>query len=827
MRPALLRLLKRPSALSVIDSLISRPVGIEQLESRYRSECIRCHSQSAQPARCVDTVTLESTKQPPTRRTRPPPSFRVHGIQPPPREQAHKDGRTSLQDSNTQPASLALGLRPDKLEFESDIGHTDDIGTRLVDDPANRHNFTLWEELLRYRQRHYGEKGTVDIWEGMMSRVDGIELPVSGERADFFWQSFVELGLKREVIMRELASYAYALWDRTGARWDGFYESVVAGFIERGMTQRAIEWHKKLQHPHLAHPNDVVRILNAALMLHHQSGRSPASPVRHIVSPGLSAFQNICRATPGHRIYGPVISTLLKSDCIEEVFPMHTFMIEQGDHPSSFEQIRALLEYAESYGPSNFVRKLRRYVAYRFPDETNGTKHSRDGERSSLPSKQTESWPREKPFKDEFGARIFATKALNFDMILSGLRMFNVPAIGPHSLREMAIRAHGGHDILDKLQRLEKAGISIGDSVFSRLLRKLAAENRSILLSDLVHSDQHPDMLEDAQAQESLLVSYYIARDWRLYNMTSAILSELCDDEVDLLNIHFRKYVAAGDFALASKTVDDMVLRGMALTGQSIDYMVSQVLAPRRLGVGPVQGSTMSPVQEVNFVLRILQRVLPAGTSVSPDLWVEILKRLGMTGSWNELQRCCEWLARHYSFQTNRAKVFDASKYASCETATVLRQRNRRVLETIFSRRMQAAIVAWGFRKRVSSKPRDDLIPWVRGLTLLRTLEKIGVHLWEDSIRRACRHRLAVLYGSPRQSSRLMNRLLRRENPYSLGRVINDINSAWGESLFTDPEHGDVDELVNPPSSGMSQRRTQRTIFREAHFRRGAFVRTR
>ncbi|KAL5359006.1 hypothetical protein BJX96DRAFT_147641 [Aspergillus floccosus] len=826
MRPALLRLLKRPSALSVIDSLISRPVGIEQLESRYRSECVRYHSQSSQSAGCMETIGLESTKQSPTRRTRPPPSFRVHGIQPPSSEETHKDGRIPCRDPNTRPALLALGLRPDKLEFESDIGHTDDIGTRLVDDPANRHNFALWEELLRYRQRHYGEKGTLDIWEGMISRVDGIELPVSGERADFFWQSFVELGLKREVMMRELVSYAYALWDRTGARWDGFYESVVAGFIERGMTHRAVEWHKKLRNPHLAHPNEVLRVLSAAVMLHHQTGRRSASPVKHIVSPGLSAFQNICRATPGHRIYGPVLSTLLTSDCIEEVFPMHTFMIEQGDHPSSFEEIRALLEYAEQCGPSNFAGRLRRYAADRFPDEIKGTQHPKD-ERSSLSSKQSEPWPREKPFKDEFGARIFATKALNFDMILSGLRMFNVPAIGPHSLREMAIRAHGGHDILDKLQRLEEAGISIGDSVFSRLLRKLAGENRSILLSDLLHSDQHPDMLEDAQAQESLLVSYYVARDWRLYNMTSAILSELCNDEIDLLNIHFRKYVAAREFGLASKTVDDMVLRGMTLTGQSIDYMVSQVLAPRRLGVGPVQGSSMSPVQEVNFVFCILQRVLPAGTSVSPDLWVEILKRLGMTGSWNELQRCCEWLARHYSFQTNRADVFDASKRANCDTATVFRQRNRRILETIFSRRMQAAIVAWGFKKRVSSKPRDEPVPWVRGFTLLRTLEKNGVHLWEDWIRRACRHRLAVLYGSPRQSSRLMNRLLRRENPYSLGRVINDINCAWGEPLFTDPEHGDVVELVNPPSSGMSQRRTQRTIFREAHFRRGAFVRTR
>ncbi|KAL4887997.1 hypothetical protein BDV59DRAFT_189443 [Aspergillus ambiguus] len=826
MRPALLRLLKRPSALSVIDSLISVPVGIEQLESRYRSERIRCYSQSVQPATCVDSITLGSAnKQLATRRTRPPPSFRVHGIQPPPKGKVDKDGQSSIED-RLSANPRALGLQPDKLEFESDIGHSDHIGTRLVDDQAHRHDFALWEELLRYRQRHYGERGSLDIWEGLMTRLDGIELPVTGERADLFWQSFVDLGLKRDVIMRELVSYAFALWDRTGKRWNGFYESVVVGFLERGMTQRAVEWHKKLQHPHLSHPNDILRILKAAVMLHHRPGRKTLAPAKHVVSPGLSAFQNICRATPGHRIYGPVITTLLKSDCIEEAIPMHLFMIEQGDHPSSFEEMRSLLEYAEQSGPSHVSRKLRRYANSRFPDSIDGDSRSEIQEQSSAQLKHADSWPPEKPFKDEFGARIFATKALNFDMILSGLRMFSVPAIGPHSLREMAIRAHGGHDILDKLQRLEKAGISIGDSVFSRLLRKLAVENRSILLSDFLHSDQHPDMLEDAQAQESLFVSYYIARDWRLYNMTAAILGELCKEEVDLVNIHFRKHVAAGEFALASKTVDDMVLRGMTLTSQSVDYMVSQVLAPRRLGAGPVHGSSMSPAQEIDFVFRILQRVVPAGTLVTPDLWVEMLKRLGMTGKWNDLHKCCHWLARHYTSH-NGSDSLNPSKHVNHEINVVFQQHGRRLLQTIFSRRMQAAIVAWGFRKRVSSKPRDDLIPWVRGLTLLRALEKNGVHLWDNWIRRACRHRLAVLYGSPRQSSRLMNRMLRRENPYSLSRVMEDINRAWGEPLFGPQTPENVEELVNPPSSSMSQRRTQRTLFREAHFRRGAFVRTR
>ncbi|KAF9890884.1 hypothetical protein FE257_005460 [Aspergillus nanangensis] len=833
MRPALLRLLKRPSALSVLDSLISVPVGIDQLAPRYRSKCLRCHSQGVQQAKCVQGTVSEQpvNKHAPTRSTRRPLSFHIHGIESPSMQTQNGTARVNAPNPNHESSDTlqSLSLQPDKLEFESDLGHTSDIGTRLVDSPAHRHDFALWEELLRYRQRHYGDKGTLDIWEGMMVRVDDIELPVSGKRANFFWQSFVDLGLKREAVMRELVDYSFQLWERSGKRWDKLYESVLTGFLQRGMTQRAVEWHKKLQHPHISSPNDILRVFDAALTIHHQSTTNAVTKTQwHTVSPGLSAFQHICCSTAGHQIYGPVISTLLSSDCIDETFPMHTFLVGRGDHPETYDDFRPLLDYADRCGRPHLSQKLHTYASQRFPDGKSETCEPLPQTQTSLQSKN-EEWPQEKSFKDEFGARLFATKALNFDMILSGLRMFGVPAIGPHSLREMATRAHGCQDILEKLNQLEDAKISVGDSVFARLLRKLATENRSILLSDLLHSDQHPDMLEDANVQESLLVSYYITHDWRLYNMTLAILGEICKDEPDLHNIRFRQFLVTNEWDLASKTVDDMILRGKTLTGQSIDYMVGQVLAPRRLGVGPVQRSSMTPVQEVKFVLRILQRVVPMGSSVPSALWTEMLKRLGMTGSWNELRTCCRWLVQHYSSDSNskRANALKFSKKVKSQGEMVSRQHDHHLVQTIFDRHMQAAIVSWGFRMRVSAKPRNDLIPWVRGLSLLRELEQSGVHLWTSWIRRACRHRLAVLYGRPRQSSRLMNRLLRQENPYSLERVMDDINCAWGEPMFGSRKPEDMQQLVNPPSSGMSQRRTQRMIFRETHLRRGAFIRTR
>lgn len=836
MRPALLRLLKRPSALPVLDSLISNPVGIERLDSGLHFECLRCHSRNEHPSNdkynggSNDPVNSKLR----SRSTKPPPSFRVYEIQSAQKEPTRSN---ELNDSaathNTDHARVPIGLLPERLDYESDIGHTDDMGTRMVDDQAHKDNFLLWEELLRYRQRHYGDKGTLDIWEGLMARVGDVELPVVGERADLFWQSFVDVGLKREPMLRELVSYSLTLFEKTGRRWRNLYESVVGGFIKRGMTQQALHWHKKLQRPHLDGPDDVLRVLEPAIALssqHKHQSVIPGKMKRGALSPGFWAFRSICSTTDGHQIYGRVISALMRHGLFEDALSMHKFLIQRGDHPQDYEELQPLLVYAKENGPWTFSEKLHSYVADRFPDQGEPAEES--------PDVSVEARPEDKPLKDDFGARLFATGALAFETIVSGLQMFGVSAIGPHALREMAVRAHGSQDILEKLRQLQDAGISLGDSVFARLLRRLATENREILLSDLIHSDQHPDVLEDARVQESLLISAYMAREWRLYHLTLAVLGEISEVRFDLPSLHFRKHITAGEWSLASKLVDELTLGGQTLSQESIDFLVAQVLTPRKPGARPPQSRDLPADQEVSLVSRILQRVASTGVSIPTDLWVEILKRYGMTNHWDELHDCCLWLARHYSCRsphvdTSRIPMLPKKSHAGIHAGS--RVQSTRQLQDIFDRHMQAAIVAWGFRMRISPQSKKtynpsgtaegDLVPWVRGVVLLRELGKNGVELRPGWILRACRQRLAVLYGGPRHSGRRMNRMLRRENPYSVERVVNDLNRAWGEPALIQHRGGkSLQELVNPPSSNVSLQRTHFTMLNHARNREPASV---
>ncbi|KAJ5136853.1 hypothetical protein N7448_005407 [Penicillium atrosanguineum] len=826
MRPALLRLLKRPSALSILDSLAATPIGIEHLESRYTR--LRCQSRCAREVSLDETKGSSSTQKLGTTLQSQgegrPFGFKIYEIEL--SNEKHSSVPLHRADNSHQTDTAGyvrncLWLQQEQLEFESDIGHTEDLGTRLVDNSAHRHDFELWEDLLRFRQRHYGDKGTQDIWEGLTVRLDGVKLPVAGERADFFWQSFVDMALKRDLFLKDVMEYAIDIWHNQGACWNQLYQQVVGGLFDLGMKKQAMKWHRKFQGCGLARPDEVVKVLPSAIRPKNlpASAKSSTNVQRPQTFHKLSSVRKLLISIPGHQIYGRAVLTLLQHGFGEDAITMHKHLVRYEDHPNTLDELQPLMEYAKKYGFREEFELLRDYAKTRFKEEFAAAERGMKAtERTALKGAEG-SAAKGKPFKDDIGARLFATRALNFDMVIGTMKMLGVSAIGPRTVREMAIRAQNSQDILDKLRKLRQSGISIGDTVFTRLVQKLAAQNRDILLSDLLSSDQHPDVLEDVELQESLLVSYYMARDSRQYNMSLAVLAELYPNAPDLLDIHFRKHIAAGQFDAASKVADELALLGRHLNEVSVDYMADKVLTARRMNSRPPPGKLLSTAGEVMFIFKILQRVVPAGGYVSAAFWVELLKRLGMSNKFDELRECCLWLTREYSPTTHhqRGKPWDPS-----EPAAPWPVRDDRMLRLIFSPAMQHAIVHWGFMIRVTSKSESKLaytdptsgtklIPWIRGFLLLRELEQAGLGLRRWAIRNAARARLAMLFSRWCPSQRRMTRMLRRNNPYSLQRVSADILHAWGDSaLFHGMEKENAKSLVNPRRTKYSFRRTAR-----------------
>lgn len=846
MRLALLRLLNRPSSFQLLEALVSSPVGVQQLSSRSARKCLHCHAHGLRS----DTPAIDSPDSLGGSR-----GFRIRRCRiksneaekgyirlplGPERNRASRGNTSASTDqglhsrrypsersdnTNNQPdissptgpeeqlASYeAWTLDSESLEFESDLSGAETVGNRLVDEPDNRHDFALWEELLRYRQRHYGDDGAIDIWRSLLARKQDIELPVEGYYADIFWQSFVDVGLRREEFLQELHEYARDRWESSGKRWGSFYESVVGGFFRKGLQVKAIKWHWLLKDIHLSHPNEILHVFRQASS----------------TKEGLAAFRHICKNTSGHQIYSSVVPTLYKQNRLQDTIKMHKFLVRRKDAPAKREDVQPLVDYVRQYRSKQENEEFHTQLlaAGILKEDSQPPPKQVDSETSIAEPLNDIEEVDHHHFQDGFGARLFATKALTFELILSGLRMFSVDAIGPLSLREMALRAKNAEEVSSKIDELEESGISIGTSVFSRLVKKLARENNDKLLLDVLQNDQHPDVLEDWRIQESLLASYYLSGDWRQFDRTVSILKTISEEDSSSFNLLFRNALNVGNRSDAAKLVEQMREHNIPLTHKSRHWMFHKLIKHRRKGGYP--GKDAESFGELSYLLGLWQYVVQTGGKIPPSAWREGLKRLGMTNRWDELQKLCLWLAHWYSPASKTDRTIGSQplvkeplpKRARGDGHDLHPSDQHSPLQSIFTPTFLQALVAWGFKMRVStdfkgdpyinpySENEETLIPWVRGIILLRQLRDRGILVPRQMVSKACRQRLAVLYGEYRESSRPINRILREENPWTLDDVLTDINTAWGQSLFMEKEL-DRYHLVNPPQRALGIKKYQ------------------
>ena len=171
---------------------------------------------------------------------------------------------------------------------------------------------------------------------------------------------------------------------------------------------------------------------------------------------------------------------------------------------------------------------------------------------------------------------------------------------------------------------------------------------------------------------------------------------------------------------------------------------------------------------------------------MEPYRWVELLKRLGMTHKWHELERAVLGLARQPQRPgvpvTRRDRVLHA-----------------RFMQSVFTKNMRKAIFVWGFQSAsVRNQLRPPPVPlptdqvplassnsrqqerWAQGIALLRRLQCAGFKFPTSHIRIVFVQRMMVLFG-PAYSVRRVNQEARRNNRLSLAHYIRHANKIWPE----------------------------------------------
>lgn len=807
MSTALQRLLARPSSLAFLRYLSKESALEHALERVSKEPCV--YVRHVRHQRCSNSATktpwedLSSLKAVVDDANNDKPHLlksaydypQYESVTPPQSLNDHHMPQILDADGSPTPWGTYLHTYND-VEFQSDVGLESD-DRKLVNHPAFSKDLTLWAYLLDFRRRNHGDAGVAIFWTAIRKR--GLLLPTEGSMADKLWPIFLQAGFQDNHMLQDVCQYADELFNNASRRWSKFYAHIMQHIILKGEHDTIVPWHERLIERHPPDPaifSSFAR--NVTLMGGDLDGLK------------LLYKTKFYKANDSYKTYGDIIPILVEQKDFHTAMQWHLFLVRRGDHPLNSKVVESLINYYEIYDPW----KARRIKSSLFAVGLPFSASVRDNmEESEMISREMMNIVHGKTFgiepkqyNDRLGARWFATTWISLDLAINIIHALGIQGIGPLSLQAIALREVDASAIVRRIDQLKEVGISIGGFVFSKALESFARNGEIEFLNDLLQSDQHPDSYENRQLQDDLLAAYARAGDWAQYRLTATIqVLGSHNSRVSRYNIMQRANISRGDRPAFFKMLEEMRVQRIPFHEKTVTSTRQFFLPLRRKGRGP--NPRRKYLMDLQKLISVLRTIMEFGSYVPPPAWREIIRRLGMRGRFNDLEKLCFWLTAYYHRKIAlRSQPVEALSPVPASEAThpapkqIPNTYRYHPLRLLFSNSLQRAIVEWAFKQAPIRQPSQSTIilnksaaggnrlqynayRYARGVKLLRQLRDQGVFISMRHVRRALRVRFAILY-DPGESRVVRNRLLKKANPHKKEDMVAHLNEVWGEDIW-------------------------------------------
>ncbi|KAE8442882.1 hypothetical protein EG329_002554 [Mollisiaceae sp. DMI_Dod_QoI] len=698
----------------------------------------------------------------------------------------------------------------EQLEFESSLDQLNLLGkTRLLDLETHKHDMMLWGVLFEYRKRIYGYDGILMFFDAIVRR--DIMIPTRGILADRFWLSFLDLGFRNPVLLDRIGQYSDYIWAAQKRSWSKLYVYIIRFFLVNGNLEGALLWHNRL-------------------LENHSPGPTPfAQMCRHVVFQygDMQALRIIYLENTHRNVYSKVVPLLCQREDFKAALNWHFFFLKNGDLPSSPKSVEPLIHFLAVYEPRDAARVTKSLVAAGVSFASNmsrelvdNTKISR--EMMNLIHGQTLNVP-VKTYNDSLGARWFATRWISLDTAINGVHALGIEEIGPLSLQAIALRDPNPKSVKLRIAQLEALGISLGSSLYSRAINYFANRGDREYLEGLINSDQHPDTVENADAQEELLLSFARAKDWVQYRRTVKIRALASrSPTIERWNLELRSLIRLGNREGFKATLDQMEIEKVPVKSRTITLLIRSTLRPRRTGHRPmvISGKTyQGRYNDLNIIVGVLKDIMESGSYVPIIHWREIIRRLGMSGRFNDLRSLALFLATWYAPQESSSLSRCRYYHVPSQVSTA---HSLHPLNIIFNKPFQRAVVEWGFisglrqKREFKHDPRRQLtqvqgsfLPdMTSGIVLLKLLSERGVHINGPSVRKALINRLVTYYG-PGVSNKIENRRGKAIMQGKMSMAARQIDRALGGTFFSTIDLPRLIEAIAKTRLRRVQRRKQ------------------
>ena len=671
--------------------------------------------------------------------------------------------------------AISTGIQSlEQMEPRSGPKFTHSLNHKL---PLHQTVLDLWCLLLDIRCERYGHSGAERVFEDL-AKLCPNDFPCNGLQADRLWRGFVVAGSHNIAFLKSICTKEL----RIGAPRQHFILEVCRSLLKSSNASLTSSFGADLLVHHRLDENDLFEIFQAV----NDLGQETWSRLVHEMK---TLFQE-------HSLYDRVVQYLIKNDQIARAWVMHRFFLSIGDLPRDFKSLVPLIEdlATTSSGIKSFMDNLR-YAGASFEGQIRrcyeGGLSLRTGFSTTnlnIVSSRTfglEPWA----ISDDFAARAFATSAFSFDFMLNALHLLGLVAIGPLTLREIALDAVKPQEVKRRLARMQEVGIDTGSSTYVRLVKHLIAHGKKKDLATLLRSDQHPDVFDDISTQKQLLLHYMSVGDQASINQTMVLL-ELHHSSNHLveppINILLVCAIQARDLSAVCAVWNSAL---SSTTGASKTYAQVILAHLHPLTLPNVTRSSQEVMTALSFTVSVAESVTPTPGHLELDILKEAMIRFGLIGEYEKAEKTA---------------LMIASKLSQSQSKSALQPS----LNSMFLPAVQRAIVSWSFGGRISNDDAanipdpdgqdepEQMDGHLRGVRLLRRLDQdYGLTVSTEDIRGEFVLCLRLL-SSQSPSKACQVREVEQEHRRTLGQYLSAFNRIWNQHPNRQEENATIGQIL-------------------------------
>ncbi|OLN97491.1 hypothetical protein CCHL11_01208 [Colletotrichum chlorophyti] len=525
---------------------------------------------------------------------------------------------------------------------------------------------------------------------------------VISDEAESLWNIILEAVLDDEAQLQRALVYAEWLYRVHSAQWPNLYTKTVSRFLRIGQYRRAVQWHLRLA------PN-------------FDPGRDAfGSLLREFVQTSETAMHRTLQAlyvTSLHRsFYNELIPLLYERGLSQICVEWRNVFIQHHDLPQPTAESQPYLKFLVRYYPSTTLElEEQMVVSLNSPTYWDVNDDSLWDAMKSTHSDENGSPG--KPQNDALAARWFASSWIPLDFAIHAAHALGIRQIGPLSLQSIALREPTAKGVTARIEQLRRVNISIGYSAYSRVLKRFAEDEDNEMLSELLHTDIHPDVFDDAAMLASIRDKAVSTEAWKTHRLLLAIQPAIAEESVDVTSNHLlQQLLKQNHVERALALVDDMRTMDIDLSPISVHYICSEILDPL-----PWNPETTSANQNhLQMAITFLTRLGLLRKPVYSRYWQKIFFALGKFGRIGELEELCIGVLESYQKSCSAegglmpVHHLDApSSNAEFLAATVVlipadlpMTHDHHPMRRIFDNpALHAAFVRWGFKAALSANP--------------------------------------------------------------------------------------------------------------------------